>query len=402
MKCPKCFRLFRKTPFIYPVFCSCGRKITAIAEMIDVEMYAPLAVVDDLPCQHRGEAIREINCGCSGKPKIYQCKKHGEAYLRKLPKMTSEMIQGCAMCLSCEDRSRYTSGRLGVYSVVHNRIGGTETFWRTLNKMIGIAGMATPQQPKAKSIYYSVFAGDEAIEELAASVDALLVWGITGKDRVTRGPVRIAMHHGSLRSQWANAVFEDELRWCERAVAINEEVAKHYGVEYIPNAVELETVANAQKPYRGKKVVVWLHRDAQEKRPHLARKIADALPDGWIMVATLPRERSTTKLQAIGQTEEISHWLSLADVFLSTSDQEGFGLSIAEAMLAGVPVVSSPFGLAENPAIADQVHSEDVAEWVSAILNTGSKVETAKAYVKKNHSPDVIAKKWTSFLDRIL
>jgi glycosyltransferase involved in cell wall biosynthesis len=120
------------------------------------------------------------------------------------------------------------------------------------------------------------------------------------------------------------------------------------------------------------------------------------------MVATLPRERSTTKLQAIGQTEEISHWLGLADVFLSTSDQEGFGLSIAEAMLAGVPVVSSPFGLAENPAIADQVHSEDVAEWVSAILNAGSKVETAKAYVEKNHSPDVIAKKWTNFLDRIL
>jgi glycosyltransferase involved in cell wall biosynthesis len=306
------------------------------------------------------------------------------------------------MCLDCDDRSRYTPGRVGVYSVVHNRIGGTETFWRTLNKMIGIAGMATPQQPKAKSIYYPVFAGDEAIEELAASVDALLIWGITNKEAVTRGPVRIAMHHGSLRSQWANAVFEDELRWCERAVAINEEVAKHYGAEYIPNAVELETVANAQKPYRGKKVVVWLHRDAQEKRPHLARKIADALPDGWIMVATLPRERATTKLQAIGQTEEISHWLSLADVFLSTSDQEGFGLSMAEAMLAGVPVVSSPFGLAENPAIADQVHSEDVAEWVSAILNAGSKVEAAKAYVEQNHSLESIAKKWTNFLDRIL
>jgi len=293
-------------------------------------------------------------------------------------------------------------GRLGVYSVVHNRIGGTETFWRTLNKMIGIAGMATPQQPKAKSIYYPVFAGDEAIGELAANVDALLVWGITGKDEVTRGPVRIAMHHGSLRSQWANAVFEDELKWCERAVAINEEVARHYGVEYIPNAVEIETISSGLKPYRGKKVVVWLHRDAQEKRPHLARKIADALPDGWIIVATLPRERATTKLQAIGQTEEISHWLSLADVFLSTSDQEGFGLSMAEAMLAGVPVVSSPFGLAENPAIADQVHSEDVAEWVSAILNAGSKVETAKAYVEQNHSLESIAKKWTSFLDRIL
>jgi len=370
--------------------------------MIDVEMYAPLAVVDDLPCQYRGEAIREVNCGCSGKPKIYECKKQGESYLRKLPKMTAEMVQGCTMCLDCNDRSRYTPGRLGVYSVVHNRIGGTETFWRTLNKMIGIAGMATPQQPKAKSIYYPVFAGDEAIGELAANVDALLVWGITGKDEVTRGPVRIAMHHGSLRSQWANAVFEDELKWCERAVAINEEVARHYGVEYIPNAVELETVANAQKPYRGKKVVVWLHRDAQEKRPHLARKIADTLPDEWIMVATLPRERSTTKLQAIGQTEEISHWLGLADVFLSTSDQEGFGLSMAEAMLAGVPVVSSPFGLAENPAIADQVHSEDVAEWVSAILKAGSKVETAKAYVANNHSPDVIAKKWTNFLDCIL
>jgi hypothetical protein len=399
-QCPRCKQRFRGPVKVLPFFCSCGLKQETITYLSGYTQQREVHSVDDLPCQHRGEPLREINCGCSGKPKIYQCKKHGESYLRKLPKMTAEMVQGCTMCLTCDDRSRYTLGRVGACAVVHNRVGGVETYWRIFAETIGLVGIATPQEPKAKSIHYPVFAGDEAIEELAASVDALLVWGITGKDVVTRGPVRIAMHHGSLKSQWANAVFEDELRWCERAVAINEDVAKHYGVEYIPNAVDIAKVENVLRPYQAKKIVAWLHRDAQEKRPHLARRIAEALPDGWIMIASLPTERSTRKLHAIGQVDDVPYWLSVADVFISTADQEGFGLSIAEAMACRVPVVSSPFGLAENAELVEQVDSEEVSEWVAAIERAGPKVDFAESYIRRNHSPAVIAEKWKQILDQ--
>jgi glycosyltransferase involved in cell wall biosynthesis len=266
--------------------------------------------------------------------------------------------------------------------------------------MIGIAGIATPQTPKAKSIYYPVFAGDDAIEELAASVDALIVWGVTGKDQITRGPVRIAMHHGSLKSTWANSVFEDQLKWCERAVAINEDVAKHYGVEYIPNAVDFTPIENVLRPYSDTKIVAWLHRDAQEKRPWLARRIAEALPDGWMMIATQEETRSTAKFRGIGQVEDVPYYLAIADVFLSTADQEGFGLSLAEAMLAGVPVVTSPHGLGAIPEIVEQVDTEDPQVWVDAILRAGPKVDAAKRYIQTNYAPHVIEEKWRLFLDQ--
>ena len=398
-QCPHCKHSYKHSVRVLPFHCRCGAVLHEITYQYGTQVVTKVS--DDLPCQFRGAELREVNCGCSGKPKIYACTKHGEAYLRKLPKMTPAMVADCTMCLTCENRSRYTPGRLGVLSVVHNRVGGTETYWRTLNDMIGIVGIATPQTPKAKSMHYPVFAGNEAIEELAASVDALIVWGVVAKDELTRGPKRIAIHHGSLQSTWANSVFEEQLKWCEHAVAINEQVAEYYGVEYIPNAVDFKPVENVLRAYNDAKYVAWLHRDAPEKRPHLARRIAEALPDGWIMVASQDETRSTAKFRGIGQVDDVPYYLALANVFLSTADQEGFGLSIAEAMLAGVPVVSSPHGLGAISEIVEQVDIEDPQAWVDAILRAGPKVDAARRHIQANYAPHVVAEKWRSFLDRI-
>lgn len=359
------------------------------------------AIKQDLPCIYRGKALREIDCGCSGKPKIYACEKHSEVYLRKLPKMTKEQVQDCTMCLDCEDRAMYRSGDLGVYSVVYNNVGGTETYWKALNKMIGLAGMAVSSAPRSSLAEFPVYGGIEAIEELAATVKVLLIWGVTGKDKITRGPKRVAIHHGSIQSTWANSVFEDQLKWCEDAVAINEQVAKHYGVRYIPNVVDFQSMPKKVKQDEDK-IVLWLHRDATEKRPELARRIAGALPDGWRMVATMGVERADKKLTAIGQTREVAKQLSHADVFLSTADQEGFGLSVAEAMLAEVPVVSSPHGLGTNSDIVEQVHSTNVSDWVAAILKAGSKVEAAKQFIEENYSPARIKLLWQEALSEWL
>lgn len=50
------------------------------------------------------------------------------------------------------------------------------------------------------------------------------------------------------------------------------------------------------------------------------------------------------KVQLIGSTPDVSKYLHQADLFISTSIDESFGLAIVEAMLSGVPVIASKVG----------------------------------------------------------
>jgi hypothetical protein len=69
-------------------------------------------------------------------------------------------------------------------------------------------------------------------------------------------------------------------------------------------------------------------------------------------------------------------------------------------MACRVPVVSSPYGLADNPQLVEQVHTEGVSEWIAAIELAGPKVDFAENYIRRNHAPAVIAEKWKQILDQ--
>jgi glycosyltransferase involved in cell wall biosynthesis len=128
------------------------------------------------------------------------------------------------------------------------------------------------------------------------------------------------------------------------------------------------------------------------------RRIAEVLPDDWMIVASLPPERESRNLACIGQVDHPGDWLATADVFLSTASQEGFGYSVAEAMAAGVPVVSSPFGIAADSQLVEQVDSEDPQAWVDAILRAGPKADRAKRYIDEHHSIEAWAAAWQKLL----
>jgi len=117
-----------------------------------------------------------------------------------------------------------------------------------------------------------------------------------------------------------------------------------------------------------------------------------------VIVASLPRERSGDRLHCVGQVDHPGDWLATADVFLSTAEQEGFGYSVAEAMAASVPVVSSPYGIAADPQLVEQVHSEDPKAWVDAILRAGPKAAAAKQYIDEHHSVEAWAAAWQNLL----
>jgi glycosyltransferase involved in cell wall biosynthesis len=99
---------------------------------------------------------------------------------------------------------------------------------------------------------------------------------------------------------------------------------------------------------RNYKYVLWNHRVASEKRPDLALQIAEALPDGWKLIFSGEPRNESPKVLYAGQIQNPGDWIGVSHVFLSTSDQEGFGYSMAEAITAGVPIVSSPFGIGQD------------------------------------------------------
>jgi glycosyltransferase involved in cell wall biosynthesis len=96
-------------------------------------------------------------------------------------------------------------------------------------------------------------------------------------------------------------------------------------------------------------VVMWLGRFTQVKRPDLVLEIAKALPEitfvmaggGELLESCRAKEPKNVKLVGFQNKDEM--W-KMADVGLCTSDSEGMPLSLIEAQMAGVPVVSTDVG----------------------------------------------------------
>lgn len=96
-------------------------------------------------------------------------------------------------------------------------------------------------------------------------------------------------------------------------------------------------------------VVVWLGRFTQVKRPDLVLEIAKALPEIKFVMAgggdllEACRVKAPKNVKLVGFQNKDEMW-KMADIGLCTSDSEGMPLSLIEAQMAGVPVVSTDVG----------------------------------------------------------
>lgn len=313
------------------------------------------------PCVHRGKLISLAGCGCNDTKSVYECGVFGKC---ALVKQTCKGCRDAQVCSSCDRRETYTKARVGFAMVCANEIGGVETWLKNLIPHLSVSGVATYDKPKAQGLPVPVLHG--AFDDLAATSDIVFVWGIT--QRLPVGPKYVAVHHGDLRSEWANQVFRKQLSWCHTGVAINERVALEYGVHHLPNPVSppQPNVQPAHSPFA--KTVFWNHRSSSEKHPEKALAIAEALPKDWGLVMT-SEGQSTNKVHFVGKLLDPNPWYQASDVFLSTTDQEGFGYSCAEAITSLLPVVSTPYGIANNlyPRLCCELDAP-VSEWVSMIL----------------------------------
>ncbi len=262
--------------------------------------------------------------------------------------------------------------KVGFIATVFMQFGGTETWHRTLLPHIeGLSHFCVFGQFKGDPSFLppnvKVVKGAKGAIEVFKECDVVITWGITNIDTLKReagkNPIVIAVHHGDPSSIWARNCTNSIKDQVNRIVAVHPEVARIYDGEWIPNAIDPSRITKPKDnrlrelwKLEDKKICFWCARYSPEKNPYLAQRIATHLPDDWVMVmAGQPQPGfkiiEHTQIRHVGPTSHPGSWLSIADCFLSTSDQEGFGLSIGEAMLAKVPVVGTPVGLCTYPGV---------------------------------------------------
>jgi glycosyltransferase involved in cell wall biosynthesis len=270
--------------------------------------------------------------------------------------------------------------RIGIVAINYEEMGGTETFHQMLvPRMPNVIGFASQNELRGNVDLLVVPTGEgfEAIASLALQSETVVSWNIDWKG-LPRPKRLICVHHGSLSdTQSMTLCLQGDVIVC-----VNRNVAKYLRkftdkpVHCIEPAVDPERVKPRQAIETNcKKICLWSHRFARDKQPQLAIEIAKHLPDDWHMVLTGHR-CETLQLNdrvTVLPPQHPGDWLSVADCFLSTSLFEGFGLSVAEAITAGIPVVSTPVGIAARPGLALTVPTDADAEtWAVAILASQS------------------------------
>jgi hypothetical protein len=289
-----------------------------------------------------------------------------------------------SICSSCSHRTTSdqvqfirNDSKIGVgfLTTVFLDSGGVERWHETIcprlgDSSINVVGLVSIDQFRGSParIGVPVASGKDAARRLAKACDVLIVWGVEKLQELlediepSQKPKLIAVHHGDTRSPWANGIMLQHDPIVDQHVVVNEDVLSIKTTKpkvLIPNCVDpraIEVQHGWQLPesLQGKKILLWSHRLSSEKRPFLLAGIIEALADrdpDWRLVVCGRGEWEGLRDHPLIYVAGVQHpgnWLSVADCFLSTADQEGFGLACAEAMLAGVPVVSPPLGICKE------------------------------------------------------
>ena len=272
--------------------------------------------------------------------------------------------------------------RIGFVTSCFEPFGGTETFHETIvRRFPGVVGFVSQLEIKRDTSVLGVPSGwgNEAIESLVLNCDVVFAWNIDWSHR--RRPKKlITIHHGS-----PAATFDtDHAIQGDLVVTVSQDTANYLRqftskpIIHIPNAVDPDRIKpQGSFDVNGKKICLWSHRFVDDKGVKTALEIAKRLPDDWHMVMTGHRGEPielNDRVTVLPPTHP-GTLLAVASCFLSTSLFDGFGLSMAEAIVAGVPVVATPVGIASRPGLAVTVPIDaSPGKWAEAIVGSGDHV----------------------------
>lgn len=167
-------------------------------------------------------------------------------------------------------------------------------------------------------------------------------------------------------------------------------------------------------------IILTVSRLVSEKNLGLALEILalvrQRFPDtGLVMVGSGPEEKvlklkvKSLKLEGAvgfaGWQNELGSYYKTANAFLQTSLFEGYGLSLVEAGLSGLPVVTTPVGIAQElehgsdvyiyPATRPDLFSESIIE----LIESNQKRENLRFNLKKTLESKLLSKE--QYLSRL-
>lgn len=323
-------------------------------------------------------------------------------------------------------RSNGSTARVGFISTAYMAVGGTETFHRTLlprlRHVIDIVGFVATAfyGGDGSTLQVPYLTGIEAARQLAAHCDVIVVWGVSDLANILPAdrPQVIAVHHADSSNDWSNNLILTQLNCIDAIICVNDGTAaklKTCGkpTHYIPNAIDPDRIipSGKQAELRSQfgipsdcRIALFGHRLSAEKRPLLAVEIARQLSENWVMVmagdgpernAVESAAAGSDRVRVVGSCDSLADWLSISDAFLSLSTFEGFGLSIAEAMAAGVPTVSTATGIA--PGLATTLPMESTAmEWADVIVNASVIIPAEE--ILKTYSVTRMVSAWSNVI----
>lgn len=123
-------------------------------------------------------------------------------------------------------------------------------------------------------------------------------------------------------------------------------------------------------------------------------------PDAQLrLVGTPPAGTPPEGVEVVGPVTDVAAELRRAAIFVLPSLQEGFGIVAAEALLSGLPVITTPSGGPEDLVrssgggyVLETFHADELAH---AIISVAKNVEAAtsmrnsgRAYVQRMHDPN--------------
>lgn len=340
--------------------------------------------------------------------------------------------------------------RAGFVAPVLYRAGGTESWHTTLfdhldRDRVIPAGVAVVLPDECDSVLAGrlgaagipVYAGPDAAARLAPSCDVLVTWGLGRLDEILpprpgRPPV-VTVSHGDATSLWQGATLAAADRDTDFFVAVARAalgpIPEHRrpGAAVLPNGIDPDRLrprlTRSEQRRRwgvrpGAKVLGFLGRFSPEKNPvaparalpHLSEEwVAVWVGDGldWHTVRGTAYSFGGTRCYFPGVSEDVGSALAAFDVLAVPSHQEGFGLSAVEGVMARVPTVMTPVGVAlEHPdwfyAVPKDPSGPALAEKVLAADSSPDAVRADLAReARALYSAEAFGRRWSDFLAHV-